>query len=158
MTHHSLPSAPLVNMDLYSGNIYMTPTVNITTVFAVLVKEFRRINGNCTLIGSVLRDMQLYVVTGNNQNPKLAGINPAATQYSANDTIYKVQYGGWAIRSIQYLSHDADIPAQNLTLAWNAGIPMATFTVTGNGTPNAVGHFTGYRQQRCELYSALLFG
>lgn len=134
-----LPSSPPVTLDPVSGDICMTPTQNIITVMAVLVQEWRTINGVPTLIGSVSRDMQVAVIDCYNNLPTLAGINPSATQYNPQDTAYleTVCYGETVDFSIY--SHDPD--TNNLTLSWNNAIPGASFTVTGNGSPTAVGHF-----------------
>jgi gliding motility-associated-like protein len=136
-----LPSSPPVYMDPLTGDICMTPTTNITTVMAVLVQEWRYIGGVPTMIGSVLRDMQLTVVSCSNQIPTLGGINPNATQYDPNDTIFALPVCLGDTVAFSIYANDPDTPPDNLTLSWNNGITDATWNVTGNGTPNPVGNF-----------------
>jgi len=135
-----LVSVPPVTMDPVTGDICMTPTVNITTVLAVLVQEWRRINGVPTIIGTVGRDMQLTVISCTNNVPTVGGINPGATTWSATDTVYTMDICLGDTVAFPTYAHDAD-GTNNLTLSWNNGIPDGTFNVTGNNTPNAVGHF-----------------
>lgn len=136
-----LPSTPPVTIDALLGDICMTPTANITTVVAVLVTEWRWIGGVPTIIGTVIRDMQLTVISCTNDSPTLGGINPNATGYNPADTIFFTEtcLGDTVLFNIY--PQDDDIPADNLTLSWNSGIPDGTFNVTSNNTPNAVGHF-----------------
>lgn len=136
-----LPSSPPVTIDPNTGDICMTPTANLTTVFAVLVEEWRTINGVPTLIGSVLRDMQLTVITCNNLLPTASGINPSATSYNPNDTIYAINVCLGDTVQFNVYAHDNDTPQDNLTLSWNNGISDGTWTVTGNNTPSATGTF-----------------
>jgi gliding motility-associated-like protein len=136
-----LPSSPPVTIDPLTGDICMTPTTNITTVMAVLVQEWRYIGGVPTLIGSVLRDMQLTVVSCSNQIPTLGGIDTSATAYNPNDTIYALPVCLGDTVQFHIYSYDPDTPPDNLTLSWNNGIPDATWSVTNNNTPNPVGNF-----------------
>lgn len=137
-----LPSSPPVTIDPATGDICMTPTQNITTVFAVLVQEWREVNGVQVCVGSVLRDMQLTVISCNNQLPTLAGINPSATSWNAADSVYKWYMCAGETIDFPVYSHDGNTPAENLELTWNSGIPGGTWTVTNNNTPAAQGHFS----------------
>jgi len=137
-----LPSSPPITIDPITGDICMTPTQNITSVFSVLVKEWRHVGGNIVCVGSVLRDMQITVISCTNQLPTLAGINPAATQWSASDTTYKWYMCAGETLDFIVFPHDGNTPAENLDLTWNSGIPNATWSVTDNNTPNAQGHFS----------------
>ena len=60
---------PGITIDPVTGDICFTATTNLTTVFGVKVQEYRNINGTPTLIGTVYRDIQLKVVTCNNNIP-----------------------------------------------------------------------------------------
>jgi gliding motility-associated-like protein len=137
-----LPSSPAVTIDPVTGDICMTPTQNITTVFSVLVQEWRDVNGVPTCVGSVLRDMQLTVISCTNQLPTLAGINPAATAWSAADSVYKWYMCAGETLDFSIFSHDANNPPENLEITWNSGIPGGTWSVTNNNTPAAVGQFS----------------
>jgi gliding motility-associated-like protein len=119
----------------------MNPTAQIIAVIGVRVEEWRTINGVPTLIGTILRDMQINVISCNNLLPIIAGINPGATQYSVNDSIYAIEACLGDTVAFNVYPFDGNVPAQNLTLTSNNGIPGGSFTVTGNGTPNPVGHF-----------------
>jgi gliding motility-associated-like protein len=135
-----LPSVPPVSCNPVTGDICMTPTTNFVAAVAVKVEEWRRINGQPTLVGTIIRDMQINVISCNNHLPTIAGINTAATQYSVNDTIYTMDVCMGDTIDFNVYPDDQDT-SQNLTLTANSGIPGATFTVTNNNTPNAVGHF-----------------
>jgi gliding motility-associated-like protein len=136
-----LPSSPPVSMDPATGDICMTPTANITTVVAVLVTEYRNINGVPTVIGTVIRDMQLTVITCTNSLPTVGGINPNATSYNANDTTYVLPVCLGDTVAFNVYAYDPDTPADNLTLTWNHGIADASWNVSNNGSTNPVGHF-----------------
>jgi gliding motility-associated-like protein len=137
-----LPSSPPITLDAATGDLCMTPTQNITTVCAILVKEWRLINGVMTCIGSVLRDMQLTVVTCTNQVPTLSGINPGSSQWSAADSSYVWHMCAGETLDFWIFPHDTDNPPDNLNITWNTGIPDATWSVDNNDTPNAAAHFT----------------
>jgi gliding motility-associated-like protein len=132
-----LTSNPPVSLDPVTGDICMLPTLQLVTVMAVLVKEYR----NGILVGSVLRDMQVKVITCTNILPTLPGIDTAATAYNPNDTIYTWQMCLGESLNFNIYAHDQNA-GQNLTMTWNNGIPAASWSVTGNVTPNAVGHFS----------------
>jgi hypothetical protein len=97
----------------------MHPLQSDTTIIAVLIQEYR----DGVIIGSVMRDMQIYAVHCSNTLPTASGIGGTNT-FSANSCV-----GGPLCFDI--LTADSD-PNDSLTLTWNQGIPGATFTVTGN--------------------------
>ncbi len=136
-----LPSSPPVSVDPVTGDVCMNPTSQIIAVIGVRVEEWRRINNVPTMIGSILRDMQVNVIACNNLLPIIAGINPNATQYSTADSIYHIEACLGDTVAFRVYPYDGNVPAQNLTLSWNSGIPDGQWGVTDNGTPNAVGHF-----------------
>lgn len=121
-----LTSTPAVSIDPATGDIFMHPTTSEVAVIAVLVQEYR----NGVLIGSVMRDMQIYTVQCNNTLPTASGIN-GTTNFATSSCI-----GGQLCFDV--ISSDPD-PNDTLTMTWNNAIPAATFTVTG--TPHPVGHF-----------------
>jgi gliding motility-associated-like protein len=135
-----LPSTPPVTIDPVTGDICMTPTQLFNAAIAVKVEEWRWVNGTPIQIGYITRDMQVNVVSCNNFMPTVAGINPAATQYNVNDTIYTLDVCMGDTIDFNIYPHDSNL-TQNLTLTWNNGIPGGTFNVTNNNTTNAVGHF-----------------
>ncbi len=110
-----LTSNPGITFNPITGDICMTPTNLEVTVMAVLVSEYR----NGVLIGSVERDIQITVISCNNQVPTLTGIN-GGSSFSQS-----VCAGNQICFNI--FSADADAP-QNTTISWDFGIPGATFT------------------------------
>ena len=131
-----LTSNPPMTIDPVTGDICMLPTQQIITVMAVLVQEYR----HGIMVGSVLRDMQVTVLACTNHLPTLAGIDTTATTYNVNDSVYT-----WAMclgDSIAFNIYSYDQDGNNLTMVWNNGVTGGLFNVTGNGTPNAVGHFS----------------
>ncbi|REJ83554.1 MAG: T9SS C-terminal target domain-containing protein [Bacteroidetes bacterium] len=120
-----ISSSTPVTIDPVTGDIRLRPTATEVGVIAVLVLEYR----NGVLIGSVMRDIQVYTTACSNTLPALSGIN------ATND--FSISSCGGAI-CFDIFSNDAD-PGDTLTMTWNNGIPAATFTVTGSPIPT--GHF-----------------
>ena len=112
-----LSSTPPVSINPGTGDVFIHPTASEVSVFAVLVQEYR----NGILIGSIIRDIQVYTVQCNNELPLASGINGTAN-YTMN-----VCLNGPICFDI--LSSDLDTP-DSLTMTWNNGIPGATFTST----------------------------
>lgn len=119
-----LTANPPLNINAQSGDITVRPTQVQVSVFAVKVSEYR----NGVLIGSVMRDLQVFVTSCNNNIPAVSGIN-GTTNFSAD--ICAGQPFCFTINSI-----DADA-AQVVTLNWNQGIPGASFTVSQGSRPTA---------------------
>jgi hypothetical protein len=125
-TANPLISSPAVNINPISGDITMNPQQQEIAVVTVLIEEYR--NGN--LIGTVMRDMQLYIVPCSNTLPTVSGINGGSNFLTSSCA------GGQLCFDI--ISNDTD-PGQVLTMTWNHGIPAATFTTTSG--PSPIGHF-----------------
>jgi hypothetical protein len=89
-------------------------------------------------IGSVMRDMQIYSIVCS--TPGLAGINPNATGYNVLDVTYSLNTVRDTDIYFNIYPHSYDT-SQSLFLTWDEGIPGASFSVTDNNTPSAVGHF-----------------
>ncbi len=116
-----LTSSPAININPFTGDIFMHPTVATEiTVIAVLIEEYR----NGVLIGSVTRDIQVYVVNCNNQLPTATGIN------GTNDFSYTACVGGPICFDI--FTDDPDV-GDTVTALWNQGIPSASFIVDSTG-------------------------
>ncbi|MFN8164791.1 MAG: T9SS type A sorting domain-containing protein [Bacteroidia bacterium] len=122
-----LTSSPAVSINSNTGDIQMHPTQTEVAVVAVLIQEYR----NGVLIGSVMRDMQIYTVQCTNTLPTVSGIN------GTGNFVTSACVGGQLCFDVITGDPDAN---QNLTLTWNQGVPGATFTVTGP-TNSPVGHF-----------------
>lgn len=112
-----LSSTPPVSINPGTGDVFIHPTAAEVSVFAVLVEEYR----NGVLIGTIIRDIQVYTVQCNNELPLASGINGTAN-YTMN-----VCLNGPICFDI--LSSDLDTP-DSLTMTWNNGIPGATLTST----------------------------
>jgi gliding motility-associated-like protein len=121
-----ITSSPALSLDPLTGDIVMTPTQLEVGVMSVLVEEYR----NGILIGSVLRDMEIYVQPCNNTLPTATGINGTADH---DTTICP----GTQL-CFDVFSNDVD-PNQIVSMTWNQGIPNSTFTVSG--FPFPTGHF-----------------
>ena len=121
-----IASSPPVSINSINGDITMNPIHQDIAAVAVLIQEYR----NGKIIGSVMRDMQLYIVSCSNTLPNLTGMN-GSNKFATSKCV-----GGQICFDV--LSNDAD-QNQNLTLSWNNSIPGATFTTTSSQHP--VGHF-----------------
>ena len=121
-----ITSLPPVSINQSTGDILMHPTQSEIGVVAILVQEWR----NGVLIGSVMRDMQIYTVQCNNTLPSATGIN-GTTDFSTTSCI-----GGQLCFDV--ITADVD-PNDTLTMTWNQAIQGATFTTTTG--PRPVGHF-----------------
>ncbi len=142
---------PGITIDPVTGDICFTATANLSTVFGVKVQEYRTINGTPTLIGTVYRDIQLKVVTCNNNIPVLSGMDTTLSHtYNPNDTTYRID----VCLSVDPISFDingfdADTfnsgttgSPEKFSISWNNGIPTGSFTTHYNGTDSAYANFT----------------
>lgn len=132
-----------ISLNNASGYIYVNPTLNIRGVYAIQVDEYRRINNIPVKIGSVMRDLQIEVISCNlpvNEGPCLAGINPNSLAYNVMDFNYSYDVVGNTNLSFNVYPHSVDTN-RHISLSWNNGIPSAFFYVSNNNTPNAIGHF-----------------
>ena len=66
-----ISSNPAVSIDPVTGDITFNATTPEIGVIAVLIQEYR----NGVLIGTVMRDIQIYTVACNNNLPTVSGIN-----------------------------------------------------------------------------------
>jgi len=123
---HFVTSSPPPSLDPNTGDLFFHPTAVEVGIVAILVKEYH----NGVLVGSVIRDMQIYTVVCTNILPVASGIN-GTTNYSA-------YVCAGSTLCFDVLSHDVDT-GQVVTMTWNNGISAATFTITGATRP--IGHF-----------------
>ncbi len=113
-----ITSVPALAINSTTGDLTMTPTLVEVGVLSVLVQEYR----NGVLVGSVVRDMEIYVRLCNNNLPTESGINGT----NVRDTTI---CPGTNI-CFDIFSNDVD-SGQIVTMTWNQGIGGATFNVTG---------------------------
>ena len=121
-----ISSSPSVSIDI-NGDIIINPTAQEVGVMTILVQEFR----NGVLIGSVVRDMEVWTSPCSNILPTATGIN-GSTNFNL------VTCPGTPI-SFNINSADIDV-AQNVSMGWNFSIPGGIFTSTSGSRP--VGTFT----------------
>lgn len=127
-----LSSSPAVTFNSATGDLCMTPTnSNEVTVTAIRVEQW----DDGVLIGFVMRDVQINVVSCTNTVPEISGFDgnpptPANTQIT-------VCSGATITETIS--SNDVD-GGQFVSMNWNSGIPGGNFVVTGS--PHPTGTFT----------------
>ncbi len=115
-------SSPGIALNTTNGDITINATAPEISITAILVKEYR----NGVLVGSVIRDVQVWTIPCTNQLPSATGING-----TTNFTI-----SACAGVPINFYINSADAnPAQTVTMSWNNGITGATFTSGGNPFP-----------------------
>jgi gliding motility-associated-like protein len=124
-----LLSSPAVSFNNSTGDMCMFPTQIEVTVFAILVKEWR----NGIMIGSVMRDIQLRTINCTNNNPYVNGINNTS-QYSLTACA-----GQPIVFNISTFDIDS---SQNVSIAWNLGIPGGSFTSSGGARPVGIFNWT----------------
>src|SRR5205085_7639524 len=110
-----LSSSPAITFDSQTGDITLNATSTETSIMAVLVKEYR----NGVLIGSVVRDAQVWAMPCNNILPTATGIN-GTTNFSID---------ACAGLPINFFINSFDADAgQVVTMTCNNDIPSASFT------------------------------
>ena len=121
-----ITSNPPLTIDVNNGDLNMFPTQQEVGVLSVLVTEYR----DGAVIGSVVRDMAIYVRPCSNELPTISGINGSllrdTTVCPGTNLCFDIYAG------------DNDT-AQVLSMQWNQGIPAASFNVAGS--PRPVGTF-----------------
>jgi len=117
-----LSSSTPFTLNSQTGQITFTPNQIQIGIMAIRVKEYR----NGVLIGSVIRDMQVYTQVCANQLPTATGIN-ATNNYTA--TACPGQQICFNVNS-----NDADA-GQSVTMTTNNGITGATYNITGSPYP-----------------------
>jgi hypothetical protein len=110
------------NLNSVNGDINFTPNQMQIGVMAIRVKEYR----NGQFIGSVIRDMQVYTQSCNNNLPTLSGIN-GSNNYTTN--ICANQQICFSISSLDLDS------SQIVSLVCNNGIANANYNITSGNRP-----------------------
>jgi hypothetical protein len=117
-----LSSTPPFSLDAVTGDVFIHPTAVEVGVIVYMILEYR--NGN--LIGSVMRDVQIYTHSCTNDAPFLTGIN-GTNQYSLH-----VLPG--VSTCFDIFSFDNDT-SDSLLMVWNNAIPSANFSSFPNPLP-----------------------
>ena len=143
-----LASNPPVTLDPVTGQIIMTPTMNIMSLMLLKIDQWRTLNGVPTLVGTTYRDIKLNSITCSNQMPVLSGMDTTLSNgYDPGDTIYYRDVCMGDTVSFAIWGHDSD--TTNLSpgnrawfnISWNQGIPQAAFQVFNQGTDQAYALF-----------------
>ncbi|MFN8166264.1 MAG: SprB repeat-containing protein [Bacteroidia bacterium] len=138
-----LSSSPAITLD-NSGDITISPTALEVGVMAILVKEYR----NGVLVGSVVRDMEVWTQSCTNIFPTATGAN-GTTSYDL------VACPGKPFSF--YVNSTDPNSGQVVSMTYNGNIPGATFTTTGAPYPQGVFTWTPtIGQARSQPYSFLL--
>jgi hypothetical protein len=134
------PVSGTINFDPLTGNLCMNTTQAQVSVIAMKITEYR----NGVEIGSVLRDIQIIVLSCSTTPPVLSGFNGApqdVTNASALDD------------SLHFCANDLDNihctissslgSSNNKTMSWSGvnGAPSASFLITNNNSNNPTGTF-----------------
>ncbi|MBL4703800.1 MAG: SprB repeat-containing protein, partial [Flavobacteriales bacterium] len=124
-----ISSSPLITFDPITGDICMTPSALEVSVTAVVIEHW----SNGLLVGTTMRDIQIHTVVCTNILPTVDGID-ATNSFTTN---------ACAGTPITFVTNGTDTNVTNLlTMSWNAGIPGATFNISGNGTTTPIGTFS----------------
>ncbi|MCB0738167.1 MAG: PKD domain-containing protein [Bacteroidetes bacterium] len=115
-----------IHLDHHSGELMFRPTQIQQTIISIRAVQFR--NGN--KIGSTTRDMQVVVIKcPNNSSPVISGIN--CTTPSAQNLQISACVGQPICFNICTSDKDKD---DTVTIAWNNGLPDATFKILNPGS------------------------
>ena len=133
-------SNPPIFEDQVNGDLIIHPTAVMSGVYAVEVIEWNTQSGSPVMVSKQIRDMWIQVINDTSGVPVLSGINPQATAYNANDTIYHMSVMAGDTIDFTIFPYQQN-PPTNLTLSYPKQIPGATHTISQNNTPNATGHF-----------------
>lgn len=140
-----------VSLNQASGEMCFTPSIIQVCAVAILIEEYR----NGVLISSLVREIQIVAdnIMGSNQPPTPLGLplscggnNGIATPTTQGPSVVQVDSNAFSMCpndnicfSVDFSDFDGD--SVNLSSNILSAFPNASFTVTGNGTLNAVGTF-----------------
>lgn len=119
--------------DVTTGQMTFTPSAVQNAVVTILVREFR----NGVLIGSTMRDIQVVVLNCNNAPPVSSPITNVSGAVPSGPNSFSLNVCAGNAICFDINTSDPN-SGQQLNVAWNSGIPGATFTTSG--TP-PVGRF-----------------
>ncbi len=138
-----LTSSPAITLD-NSGDIAITPTSLEVGVMTILVKEYR----NGVLIGSVLRDMEVYTQSCSNALPTASGVN-GTTNFDI------IACPGKPI-NFNITTGDGNT-SQTVIITCTSFIPGSTFTNTNSQYPTGTFSWTPtIAQARAQPYSFII--
>ena len=132
-----LPTSGGTSINSTNGTVCLTPNATAVGPVCLLIEEYR----NGTKIGEYLRDMQIRVQDCSGNPPRASAINGTlfAQPYNPNNP-GTYTYVACVNESFCFTINFRDPDNQNVTVLPPTGLPTgATWTVTGDGTPNATG-------------------
>jgi hypothetical protein len=132
-----LPTSSGTSINSTNGTVCLTPNATAVGPVCLLIEEYR----GGTKIGEYLRDMQIRVQNCTGNPPQASAINGTlpAQPYNPNDP-GTYTYVACVNQNFCFTINFRDPDNQNVTVLPPTGLPTgATWTVTGNGTPNATG-------------------
>jgi len=142
------PSLPPITLDPVTGMVCMTPTMNIISPMALRIQKWRTINGTPTLIGTIIRDIQMTAETCNNNLPVLSGMDTTLSKgFDPNDTTYLINVCVGEPVHFAIWGFDPDQPnptwgnPEKFSISWNNGIPSGSFGSFSNNTDSAYATF-----------------
>jgi hypothetical protein len=132
-----LPTSGGTSINSTNGTVCLTPNATAVGPVCLLIEEYR----GGTKIGEYLRDMQIRVQNCTGNPPQASAINgtlPAQPYNPNNPGTYT--YVACVNQNFCFTINFRDPDNENVTVLPPTGLPTgATWTVTGNGTPNATG-------------------
>jgi hypothetical protein len=137
---YPIESVPPATFDSITGDFLVNPSMSVCGVIAFEVMEFR----NGQLIGSVVREINVYTIACSNNIPTESGMNGTTQQVVyvlPDDTV-----------CFDIFSADPDF-GDTLTMSWDQSIPAATFTRAGSPFPTGTFCWTpGMNDVRSQPY------
>jgi hypothetical protein len=143
-------SLPPISLDPVTGDLHMSPIMNITTPMVLRVDSWRKVNNSMVNNGTIFRDINIRVMSCIDQLPVLSGIDNSLSHiYDPNDTIYHKELCVGSTLDFTIKGFDADtfnplaLGSPHLfEISWNHGIPAGNFSTYYNGTDSAYARFT----------------
>ncbi|MEM6261646.1 MAG: hypothetical protein AAGI38_03990 [Bacteroidota bacterium] len=130
-----LTSSTPLSIDPQNGTLNLTPNALQVGVVAVRVDEYR----NGVLIGSVIRDIQVTVLSCTNSSPDILPL--ANLSGGSSVSPYQVEICPNTPLSFTVSGRDMD-GIDSVFMSWNNGIPGATFTLNRVQPDSVVGTFS----------------
>ncbi len=129
-------------IDPQNGDMKLKSNTNIHSAYGIIVKEYREINGQYELIGSITRSVDLFVYTANNLVPKLSGMDTCLScVFDTLTTTFNASIEAEAQSQFRINVLDTAVSGlgNNCTLSWNQGIQGATFQTCYGNTDSTYG-------------------
>ena len=129
-------------IDAQNGDMKLKSNNNISSAYGIIVKEYREINGQYELIGSITRSMDLIVYTANNFVPILSGMDTCLScsfDTLCNALSKSIEADSQSYFRINVMDSLVSGFGNNCELSWNQGIQNASFQIYNNNTDSVYG-------------------